>query len=148
MKLFSALLAGLIFGAGLTLSGMVNPARVLGFLDLAGNWDPTLAFVLTGAVLASAAGYAMQRRLARPAFDPAFAIPTSRTIDLRLVAGSALFGIGWGLAGFCPGPAVASLSLGYGKGVIFVVAMLAGMILFRLLPTATSPAGMSHAPRT
>jgi uncharacterized membrane protein YedE/YeeE len=136
VKILSALAAGLIFGFGLTLSGMVNPARVLGFLDFAGEWDPTLAFVLAGAVLASAVGYGLMGRFAHPVFEGSFAVPTSRDIDLRLVGGSALFGIGWGLAGFCPGPAVASLSLGLGKSVLFVAAMLVGMVLFRLLPSA------------
>lgn len=133
MKAMAALFAGLLFGLGLTLSEMVNPARILGFLDFAGDWDPTLAFVLGGAVLASAIGYRLVGRVTRPAFASSFAIPKNRDIDSRLIGGSALFGIGWGLAGFCPGPAIASLSLGYGKSVLFVAAMLIGMGMFRLL---------------
>lgn len=135
MKIAAALLAGLIFGFGLALSGMLNPARVLGFLDFAGAWDPSLAFVLAGAVIVSAGGYLASRRLAHPVLAATFDIPTSRRIDWRLISGAALFGIGWGMAGFCPGPAIASLSLGYGKSALFVAAMLVGMALFRLVPT-------------
>ncbi len=134
MKIAAALLCGLVFGFGLALSGMLNPVRVLGFLDVAGDWDPSLAFVLAGAVVVSAGGYLLSRRLVRPVLAPTFDLPTGRRIDPRLVGGAALFGIGWGLAGFCPGPAIASLSLGYGKSALFVVAMLVGMALFRLVP--------------
>ncbi len=136
MRIIAALLSGLVFGFGLALSGMLNPVRVLGFLDLAGAWDPSLGFVLAGAVVVSAGGYLVSRRLARPALAPTFDIPASRRIDLRLVGGAALFGIGWGMAGFCPGPAIASLSLGYGKSVLFVAAMLVGMAAFRFMPAA------------
>ncbi|MDR3535449.1 MAG: YeeE/YedE family protein [Acetobacteraceae bacterium] len=136
MRIIAALLSGLVFGFGLALSGMLNPVRVLGFLDLAGAWDPSLAFVLAGAVVVSAGGYLVSRRLARPALAPTFDIPASRRIDLRLIGGAALFGIGWGMAGFCPGPAIASLSLGYGKSVLFVAAMLVGMAAFRFMPAA------------
>ncbi len=125
----AALASGLMFGFGLALSGMVDPARVVGFLDVAsGRWDPSLAFVLAGAVLAAIPGVILARRLRRPAFDAAFALPTARRIDRRLIAGSALFGIGWGLAGFCPGPAVASLSLGIPTVYLFVAAMAVGML--------------------
>ncbi|MBN8874596.1 MAG: YeeE/YedE family protein [Rhodospirillales bacterium] len=134
MKAAAALLAGLVFGVGLALSGMLNPARVLGFLDLAGAWDPRLAFVLAGAVAVSAVSYALARHRPRPLLASRFDIPTSRRIDARLLLGAALFGIGWGMAGFCPGPAFASLAFGIGKSVLFVVAMLAGMALFRLVP--------------
>lgn len=135
MKAFAvraaALLAGLVFGLGLSLSGMVNPARVIGFLNLAGPWDPSLAFVLAGAVFASMLGVALARRRARPLLAERFQWPTARSIDYRLLAGALLFGIGWGLAGFCPGPAIASLSMGYGKSIVFVAAMLCGMALYR-----------------
>lgn len=129
MKTFSALLAGLLFGIGLAMSGMLDPVRVLGFLDVAGAWDPTLAFVLGGAVAVSAAGYQLARRRQRPAFAERFDIPAGRQIDAPLLAGAATFGVGWGLAGFCPGPALASLSLGLPKSIGFVAAMLLGMAL-------------------
>jgi uncharacterized membrane protein YedE/YeeE len=139
-----ALVVGVLFGAGLVVSDMINPARVLSFLDLAGAWDPTLAFVMAGALVPSAIGYAIARRMRRPVMAEAFCIPQSRTIDRRLVAGAALFGAGWGLAGFCPGPAVASLSLGLWQPWLFVAAMLAGMLLHRVVtspPVALRPAG-------
>jgi len=126
-RLAAALLSGLLFGLGLSLSGMLDPARVRGFLDVTGAWDPTLAFVLGGAVSVAALGYAVARRLPRPAFDAAFHLPVRTRIDGPLVAGAALFGIGWGLSGFCPGPAVAALSTGALPVFVFVVAMLVGM---------------------
>jgi uncharacterized membrane protein YedE/YeeE len=125
-----ALLSGALFGFGLSLSGMVDPARVLGFLDIAsGAWDPSLVFVLGGAVTVALAGVAIQRRLTRPLLDDQFHLPGNTQIDGRLVLGSALFGIGWGLAGFCPGPALSALALGLAPVVLFVAAMAAGMIL-------------------
>nr|WP_325601301.1 YeeE/YedE family protein [Rhodopila sp.] len=123
----------MVFGIGLALSGMLNPARVLGFLDLAGDWDPSLAFVLVGAVAVSMIGVAVARRRPRPLLAARFGWPTADRIDGRLLGGAALFGIGWGLAGFCPGPAIASLGLGIGKSLLFVAAMLAGMALYRAL---------------
>lgn len=112
-RLGVALLAGTIFGFGLSLSGMVDPARVTGFLDMAsGHWDPSLIFVLGGAVLTALPGVLLQRRLSRPVLDQKFHLPTKTTIDPPLVIGAALFGLGWGLAGLCPGPAVAALSMG------------------------------------
>jgi uncharacterized membrane protein YedE/YeeE len=131
MRTLSALLSGLLFGVGLAMSGMLDPARVLGFLDVAGAWDPTLAFVLAGAVAVSAAGYQLARHRPRPAFAERFDIPAGRQIDAPLLAGAAIFGVGWGLAGFCPGPAIASLSLGLPRSAAFVAAMLAGMALHR-----------------
>lgn len=126
-----ALLAGALFGFGLSLSGMLDPARVLGFLDFAsGHWDPSLAFVLGGAVLVAVPGVMLQRHLRRPLLDDSFHLPEKTEIDRRLVAGSALFGAGWGLAGFCPGPAVSALSLGLAPVFLFVAAMAAGMILY------------------
>ncbi|GAA3845559.1 YeeE/YedE family protein [[Pseudomonas] carboxydohydrogena] len=113
------------------MSGMVDPARVIGFLDLAsGHWDPSLAFVLGGALLVALPGMALQRRMTRPALDDCFHLPTTTIIDPRLIAGSAVFGAGWGLAGFCPGPAVASLSIGLAPSFIFAIAMAAGMMLY------------------
>lgn len=131
-RLIAALVSGLLFGAGLALSGMMNPERVLGFLDVAGAWDPSLAFVLAGAVGVSALGYAIKARMAQPALAPRFEVPTNRSLDARLLAGAALFGLGWGLAGFCPGPALAGLSLGLPEVGLFVAAMLAGMLLHRV----------------
>ena len=143
MRTLSALVAGLLFGVGLAMSGMLNPVRVLGFLDVAGAWDPTLAFVLAGAVAVSAAGYQVARRRQHPAFAARFDIPTGRHIDARLLAGAAIFGVGWGLAGFCPGPALASLSLGLVKSFGFVAAMLLGMALHGAL---TRRRGGTHQP--
>lgn len=124
------LLAGAIFGFGLSLSEMVDPARVIGFLDLAsGHWGPTLAFVLGGAVLVAVPGVMLQRRMAKPVLDTQFHLPRRTDIDPRLLIGSAIFGAGWGLAGFCPGPAVSALSMGLPLVFLFVAAMAAGMVL-------------------
>ena len=122
-----ALASGIVFGFGLSLSGMLNPARVQGFLDIFGAWDPSLAFVLGGAVIVAFVGVQVMKRLRRPAFDDSFHVPMNRRIDAPLIIGSALFGLGWGIGGFCPGPAVASLSIGIPQTVLFVIAMLAGM---------------------
>jgi hypothetical protein len=112
MKPVVGLIAGLVFGLGLALSGLLDPARVLGFLDIAGHWDPSLAFALGGAVVVSFVGYRLSRRMTRPAFADRFDLPAATRIDRRLVAGAALFGVGWGLGGICPGPAITALSLG------------------------------------
>lgn len=128
-QILAALAAGAVFGLGLAMSGMLDPARVRGFLDIFGAWDPSLAFVLGGAVTVALVGMAVLKRLRRPAFDEAFHLPATSPVDRRLVLGSAIFGVGWGMAGFCPGPALASLSLGLAPVVLFVVAMLAGMTL-------------------
>ena len=128
-RMLAALSSGALFGLGLALSGMLDPARVQGFLDVTGNWDPSLAFVLGGAVSVMLLGLAVIRRLPRPAFDSQFHLPENRVIDRRLVLGSAIFGAGWGLGGFCPGPAVSALSLGRAEPYLFVVFMLAGMVL-------------------
>ena len=135
----SALLAGVLFGAGLALSDMVNPARVLGFLDVAGAWDPTLVLVMGGAVLASAVGFAASRRVRAPLFGTSFFIPENRRLDRQLIGGAALFGIGWGLVGFCPGPAIAGLIYGMWQPWLFVAAMLVGMGLQRLAATPRQP---------
>ncbi|QRM53217.1 YeeE/YedE family protein [Sinorhizobium sp. BG8] len=126
-RIITALVSGIVFGFGLSLSGMLDPARVQGFLDVFGNWDPSLAFVLFGAVLVAFAGVRIMRGLKHPAFDDMFHLPTSKRIDARLVIGSTIFGMGWGLGGFCPGPAIASLSLGLPGPLIFVAAMLVGI---------------------
>ncbi|GAA4647674.1 YeeE/YedE family protein [Pontixanthobacter gangjinensis] len=131
--LFAALFTGTIFGAGLTLSDMVNPARVIAFLDLFGNWDPSLAIVMGGALIPSAIGYLLVRRMERPLFHNAFHIPENRTIDRQLMIGGAMFGAGWGLAGYCPGPALAGLAFGTWQTALFVAAMVAGMWLHGFL---------------
>lgn len=131
-RTLSALLIGLLFGAGLAISGMMNPAKVLGFLDIAGNWDPTLAFVMGGALIVALPATLLARRLARPVLAESFDMPAKRSVDTPLIAGSALFGLGWGLVGFCPGPAFAALATGFWQVGLFVVAMLAGMVIFRL----------------
>lgn len=128
----SALLIGMLFGAGLAVSGMMNPAKVLGFLDIAGDWDPTLAFVMGGALMVALPATLYARRRPRPVLAERFDLPSKRAIDLPLIAGSALFGLGWGLAGFCPGPALAALSTGFWQVGLFVLAMLAGMGFFTL----------------
>jgi len=136
IAILAALAAGLLFGAGLTVARMVDPAKILGFLDIAGNWDPSLAFVLGGAVITAGLGFELIRRsratpLAAAAFDP----PTATAIDRRLILGSVLFGIGWGLVGLCPGPALAALSIAPGQVVLFVASMLAGMVAFEFTRT-------------
>ncbi len=138
-----ALLAGLVFGIGLIVSGMANPAKVLGFLDLAGNWDPSLAFVMAGAVAVGAIAFAVAQRRTRSFLGLQMEIPSARELDARLLTGAVLFGVGWGIAGFCPGPALVALGMGEVKAVVFVAAMLAGMGVFELLEsiTARRPAG-------
>lgn len=129
-----ALIAGALFGAGLAVSGMADPQRVRGFLDLLGAWDPTLAFVMGGALIPMAIAWRFQRRMTSPMAAERFALPTARDLDPRLIGGAALFGIGWGIAGLCPGPAIADLAIAPVPAATFVVAMLGGMILHRLLP--------------
>ncbi len=114
------------------MSGMLDPERVLGFLDIMGSWDPRLAFVLGGAIPVSAVGYLVSRRMTKPLLASSFDLPRNRIIDAKLLGGAALFGIGWGLSGFCPGPALASLSLGLPKSLAFLAAMLVGMVVHRL----------------
>ena len=131
IQIIAAVAAGLLFGAGLTVSQMVNPAKVLGFLDIAGSWDPSLAFVLAGAVGTVALGFLVVRRhLSVPLFAAAFDPPSARGIDRNLVFGAVLFGIGWGLVGLCPGPALAALAIAPAEVALFVVAMLVGMAGF------------------
>ena len=126
------LLSGTLFGAGLAVGGMTDPARVRGFLDLFGNWDPTLAFVMGGAVLVMALAWLIQPRMLRPLFDEKFFVPTRRDLTAKLIGGSALFGIGWGLAGLCPGPGIAALVIEPVSAAIFVATMVAGMAIVRL----------------
>ena len=132
MQLLLALLAGLVFGLGLIISGMTDPSKVIGFLDLAGKWDPSLAFVMGGAILVGLFAFRFAARRSRTFLGGSMQLPTARQIDRRLVLGGLLFGIGWGLAGYCPGPVLASLATGGSKPLIFVVAMLAGMAVFEI----------------
>ena len=138
MAVLTAILAGLLFGFGLMVSGMANPAKVLGFLDLAGRWDPSLAFVMAGAIAVGSLAFFFARRTRRSLLGLPMQLPASTTITPRLVLGSAAFGIGWGLAGFCPGPALVALGAGYPKAIGFVAAMVAGMTVFELLERAKS----------
>lgn len=134
MNKLIALLAGTLFGFGLGVSGMLDPAKVLGFLDLSAHWDPTLAFVMGGAVLVAFPAFRWARRATHPLLTPAFCLPTRRAIDRRLVIGAAIFGVGWGLAGLCPGPAIAALVTLKWPVLGFVVAMVAGQWLADRVP--------------
>ncbi len=129
MRLLSTYLIGLIFGTGIAISGMANPAKVLNFFDVAGRWDPSLIFVMGGAVVVTFLGYRIVLRRPAPLIDPAFHLPDNPRIDARLLGGSALFGVGWGIAGFCPGGALPALGTGRIEVVAFVAAMIAGIYL-------------------
>ena len=133
MSTFFAFLAGLVFGIGLLVSGMTDPGKVLGFLDLAGNWDPSLALVMVGAIAVGLVAFALAKQRALSLLGLPMQLPTARQIDRRLVLGSLTFGIGWGVAGICPGPALVLLGAGVPQGMVFVVAMLGGMAGFELL---------------
>lgn len=132
MKIIMSFITGLIFGLGLILSGMTDPSKVIGFLDLTGDWDPSLAFVMGGAVLVSTVAFRIAKRRSKALLGDAFRLPTARQIDARLILGGMTFGAGWGLAGYCPGPALASVAQGGSKPIIFVIAMLAGMAFFEM----------------
>ena len=129
MRELMALSSGLVFGLGLILGGMTDPGKVKGFLDVAGAWDPSLALVMGGAIAVGVFAFAVARRRSRSWGGDRMDIPTSRVIDARLIAGGVLFGTGWGLGGFCPGPALVAMSAGLGSAAVFVIAMLAGMVL-------------------
>ena len=145
-KTASAFAVGLLVGLGLLVSGMADPAKVLAFLNVTGRWDPSLAFVMAGAVAVSATGYFVARRRGRPLLASRLEIPTRRDLDPRLIAGAAVFGLGWGLAGLCPGPALTLLTVAPAQAMTFVVAMVAGMLLFRLVPRAAAkPAAVQGA---
>ncbi|WP_042777882.1 DUF6691 family protein [Sinorhizobium fredii] len=131
-RTLAAIVCGLIFGAGLAISDIINPGRVLAFLDFAGSWDPSLAFVMGGALIPSALAHIIRSRRSAPLLDSRFYVPVNRPIDWKLVTGAGLFGLGWGLVGFCPGPAIAALSTGRWEAVLFVAAMLVGMWVYRL----------------
>ena len=132
MTTIIAAIVGLVFGLGLLVSGMADPHKVLGFLDLAGAWDPSLALVMGGAIAVGLPGFALARQRQRSLLGEPMQLPTSKTLDAPLVMGSALFGIGWGLAGYCPGPALIGITAGMTSAIIFSAAMLAGMVLFGL----------------
>ena len=132
-------LVGLLFGIGLILAGMTDPSKVLGFLDLAGTWDPSLAFVMGGGILVGLGAFAKAKKRTTNFLGGAMHLSTSTVIDMRLIGGSLLFGAGWGLAGFCPGPAIVSLGAGQPKAAVFVFAMLAGMAVFELAQRPKAP---------
>ncbi len=134
-SLLVALASGLLFGLGLTVSSMIDPAKVLNFLDVAGSWDPSLAFVMAAAIPVATVGFALARRRGTPLVGGAFHGPRATAIDRRLVTGAILFGVGWGLAGYCPGPALATLGFGASGTWLFVIAMLAGMAAHDLIMT-------------
>jgi len=133
MNILMAWIAGLVFGIGLIVSGMTDPAKVIGFLDLAGNWDPSLAFVMGAAILVGLVGFRIAGKRQRSLLGEPMRLPTATRIDRRLVLGSLAFGAGWGLAGYCPGPALASLATGGSQPWIFALAMVAGMSVFELI---------------
>ena len=145
MFALSAWLSGLVFGLGLIVSGMANPAKVLGFLDLAGEWDPSLALVMGGAILVGFFAFLIAKNRTRSFIGADMKLPTASTIDSRLLAGSALFGAGWGVAGFCPGPGLVALGMGEPKALVFVAAMLVGMVIFSWLEKRKSPAAVNAA---
>ena len=132
MQVLMALLIGLVFGVGLIMSGMTDPSKVIGFLDLAGKWDPSLAFVMGGAILVGVFAFRLAATRLQAILGGPIRLPTARQIDRRLVLGGLAFGVGWGLAGYCPGPALAALATGGSKPLIFTVAMLAGMAVFEI----------------
>jgi uncharacterized protein len=134
MKNLTALLAGLVFGLGIAISGMANPAKVLNFFDVAGTWDPSLIFVMGGALLTTMIGYRIVfGARSKPLFEPSFSLPQNRQIDRNLVGGSALFGVGWGIAGFCPGGAVPALGFGGMETALFIASLIGGMLIGRAL---------------
>ena len=145
MFVLSALLSGLVFGLGLIVSGMANPAKVLGFLDLTGEWDPSLALVMAGAIAVGFFAFLIAKNRKRSFIGAEMKLPTTSSIDNRLLAGSALFGAGWGIAGFCPGPGLVALGMGEPKAIVFVAAMLAGMVIFSWLEKRKSPAVVNPA---
>ncbi|MFC0219958.1 DUF6691 family protein [Pseudochelatococcus lubricantis] len=144
-RLLAALAAGLVFGTGIAVSGMINPAKVLNFFDFAGTWDPSLAFVMGGALAVTALGYRLVLKRPRPLLDDGFHLPTNRKLDWPLLSGAALFGVGWGIAGFCPGGSIPALGLGEASAFIFVASMLAGIALSRFTRSAFAGTAQSRA---
>ncbi|WP_415404781.1 DUF6691 family protein [Tateyamaria sp. SN3-11] len=133
MRTFYTFLVGVLFGTGIALSGMANPAKVINFFDVFGTWDPSLAFVMGGAVVTTWIGYRLVLRRSAPVFEPTFDIPQKRTLDTRLLAGAGIFGVGWGIAGFCPGGALPALGTLDSRVIIFVAALVVGMLGTRFL---------------
>lgn len=131
MKNAVSLLAGVLFGFGLALSQMTNPAKIIGFLDFSGHWDPTLALVLAGAVLVTLVSFRFILRRSQPVLDTQFHLPTRQNLDARLIAGAAIFGVGWGLAGLCPGPGIAAIAQGVWQPLVFVAGLAFGVLAFR-----------------
>jgi len=140
MALITALISGIIFGVGLALGGMLDPSKVVGFLDLFGVWDPSLAFVMGGGVIINVIGHQIIARRSRPICDNQFHLPMTKTITLPLIIGSVLFGIGWGVTGLCPGPAVASTFVNIYTGISFIVAVIAGLVIGKIVLKQLRPA--------
>ena len=145
MRLVISYLIGLIFGIGIALSGMANPAKVLNFFDIAGAWDPSLAFVMGGALIVTFIGYRVVLKRPAPMMSQSFQLPTRRDLDLPLLGGSALFGVGWGIAGFCPGGALPALGTGRSEVFVFVAALVAGIIVSKLLQSALAKRATAQA---
>ncbi|WP_425091489.1 DUF6691 family protein [Tropicimonas sp. S265A] len=143
MKLIATYLIGLIFGTGIAVSGMANPSKVLNFFDVAGTWDPSLIFVMGGALVTTFIGYKLVFGRSAPVFEPRFSLPTSRAIDARLVGGSAVFGIGWGIAGFCPGGALPALGTGRWEVFVFTGALIGGILLAKALQSTAARAAQA-----
>ena len=139
MQLIFIYLIGVIFGTGIVLSGMANPAKVINFFDIAGTWDPSLAFVMGGALIVTALGYRMVFGRARPLFEGRFVLPTARNLDARLIGGSAVFGVGWGIAGFCPGGALPALGTGRIEVILFTAALIGVIFAAKFLQNLSRP---------
>lgn len=148
MQIVLTFIASLMFGLGLTVSGLANPAKVQNFLDVAGSWDASLAFTMAAAVVTTALGYGLIFKRSRPFLSDAFQLPTTTEIDVKMIGGAALFGIGWGLVGYCPGPAVVALPLGEPQTMIFLTAMLTGMFAARILAAIATRAPASSGSRS
>jgi uncharacterized protein len=139
MHLIFVYLIGVVFGSGIVVSGMANPAKVINFFDVAGSWDPSLAFVMGGALVVTAVGYRIVFGRARPLFEGRFVLPTARNLDARLIGGSAVFGVGWGIAGFCPGGALPALGTGRIEVILFVAALIGGIFAAKFLQNLSRP---------
>jgi uncharacterized membrane protein YedE/YeeE len=131
LQIIASLIAGTLMGAGLMISGMMNPNKVLSFLDIFGNWDPTLIFVMGGAIFSALPGFWLSRRLTKPLLANNFQLPEKKNFDRRLVGGAAIFGVGWGLVGLCPGPAISAITTGSPQVIVFVISMTFGMAFYR-----------------